>query len=214
MKKKLIIIIFGIILLILLSIIFVFHNNYPKIKTREDALILGEEKLSLFLHLVDGQGKITEETLTSTKEISINNHISLTKEKLEKKFVCSYEKEEQRYYSNCYAKNLEKYFKKLFVSDITYDEVFGINNYLLENDKYYLNYTHICSDTPSMKNFSLEVKEIKDDKITYIFKYDLVSLGVYSKNYSNDFVLVKENREWKISKVSYSIPCEKEININ
>ena len=56
---------------------------------------------------------------------------------------------------------------------------------------------------------TLTIKEIYSDKIVYNVSYQ----GSYKHINNYDFILIKENNDWKISEAYYNDLCEMEYHV-
>ena len=204
-NKKVIIIII-IVIAILILCILVFSKKEDKtgiIFEQDDALSLGEKKYLSFLWMVDGafnNQRYNEEFVVNGKKIKDVN----------KKFTCTYEEDSKM----CIGNNFEGEFKNLFASKINYNKVYGDGQsfywYQKIDDTYQFTNMNTCNIGRMSVDQKIEVKEEEKDKISYIVTFnDSISSGIYKgdRSYTRNFVLIKEDGDWKVSEAYYHDPC-------
>lgn len=200
MKKQ------GIVILLAISISIILFISYTKAgnKYNENTLLkIGEEKYLKFLWMVDG----------AFNDSRLDGEYSVNGKKLDKDskiFTCDYLKNNKL---TCVGKNFMSEFSNLFSNNISYESVYGDKlTYLwikYENDNYYFTNPNRCNINRMNLNQSLAIKEIMDNKVVYSVTVD--DNDMHTK--INDFVLILENDEWKISKATYYDLCEMEYYI-
>ena len=199
---------FILIIIVILIVIICFLLSGKKVNggfifQRDDALSLGEKKYLSFLWMVDGafnDQRYNEEIIINDKKIN----------DIYKKFTCDYDASNK----TCIGNNFEEEFKNLFASKITYDKVYGDNQsffwYKKVDNKYQFTNMNTCSISRMSLNQKIEVKEEEIDKITYVITFsDNVTSSIYKGNhlFKKDFVLIKEDGDWKVSEAYYHDPC-------
>ena len=202
MKKTIVLIIILIITSILLFVIFTRADDQKL--TESEALEIGEEKYLEFLWMVDGafnSERFVGEFNVNGKVLSDTN----------KKFTCTYKNKKD---NSCIGNNFPMEFKRIFSSDISYNEVYGDGSFdtwfKYEKGKYIFTNMNNCSTNRMKLNQSISVQNIDKDKLTF---------NVSSNDVGNEnslirmFVLIKENDDWKISRVYYHDVCEMDYYI-
>jgi len=193
MKKVLLLICILISLSTIMYVIFAGANSSQL--TKDEALKIGEEKYLEFLWIVDGA--FNNERLDG--EYIVNGQKLNNKE-----FTCTYKNN-----TICVGKNFEETFHRLFCSSITYKDVYSdLDSYswiTYENDEYLFNNLNTCGINRMNLNQKMEIKEISNDKLSFY---------VYSDDEKHkEFILIKEDDNWKISKAYYHDLCEIRYNI-
>ena len=196
MKKKggllLIIVFISVIMFVIIT------KADQKIMSNDEALRIGEEKYLEFLWMVDGA--FNSDRL---KEDFIVNGKSLPKEN--KVFTCKYRKSKS---VECIGNNFESEFRKLFSENVKYENVYSdgsIYSWIYYKDgKYIFNNLNNCSINRMGINQHLRIVEIMDDKM--IFEASFLNRENNQMNNRN-FVLVLEDRKWKISSAFYYDLC-------
>ena len=170
---------------------------------KDDSLSIGVGKYLEFLWMVDGAFNDSR----YKESIKVNNKV-LKSSDID--FKCNYDKENVK----CKGENFEKSFEKVFASNITYDDVYGDGHayrwYEKNDDGFFFNNLNSCNIERMSRNQTLEIVEAKKDKLTFKVKYtDNVKDGIYKGEHVNtkEFVLIKENSTWKVSKAYYHDPC-------
>ena len=200
MKKQ------GLLILIVLSISIIMFTLYTKAGNKYDndkLLKIGEEKYLRFLWIVDGafnDSRMDGEYSVNGKKLDNNDKV----------FTCNYSKKNKE---TCIGKNFMIEFNDLFSNNVSYESVYGdrltYSWIKYENDNYYFTNPNKCSIKRMNLNQSISIKEVMDDKIVYTVTID----GNNNHTKINDFVLILENNEWKISKAVYYDLCEMEYYI-
>ena len=191
-----------IIFLISLSIMSFVTSTIAKntLLTFEDAIKIGEEKYLRFLWIVDGAFNSER----YNEDFTVNGKV-LDKEEI--LFTCQYKDKKS---NECVGNSFPEEFRNLFSERISYDDVYsdGITYswYTYQDDKYIFNNSSNCSVKRMSFDHKLKVIKIKKDMIIYEVSFD-------NNKYIKDFVLVKEDKEWKISKAFYHDLCELRYNI-
>ena len=200
MKKQ------GLLILIIICMCVPFFIVFTKADNgfnEKEILNLGEEMYLKFLWLVDGS--FNEERMDG--EYSVNGK-KLGKES--KIFECSYLKNNKE---TCVGNGFSEEFNKIFSSNINYDDVYGdiltYNWYKFEDGKYYFTNPNNCKVNRMNLEQKIHIKEVNDDKIIYTVSY----INNYNRVINNDFVLIKENNNWKIREAYYYDLCEMEYHI-
>ena len=123
-------------------------------------------------------------------------------------FTCDYTKKNKE---TCNGNNFAQEFNNLFSKSIRFNDVYSDNgtfNWLkYDNNNFYFTNSQNCSVNRMNLDQSLTIKSVSDDKIVYRVSYDKDNM-LYS-----DFVLVKENNDWKIKKAYYHDMCDMEYYI-
>ena len=195
------------LILVLLFISIIVYIVYTKASasniSEEYAIKIGEEKYLKFLWIVDGA--FNEERMGG--EYSVNG------KKLDKSDKSFSWKKKKKNKDTCVNKNFYEEFRKLFTNNIRYDYVYGdgmtYSWIKYENDKYYFTNPNNCSTNRMGLEHKLTIREIHDDKIVYNVTYD----SHHNHPYSNEFVLINDKDEWKISEATYYDLCEMEYHI-
>ena len=202
MEKKVLSILIFIVLIILVFFVFVDANT--PILNKKDAMILGENKYLEFLWMVDGA--FNDDRMNET--FSVNGMKIKDSQKL---FNCEYQKNKS---NECMAINFEKAFNYLFANGIKYNEVYGdgitFTWYRVENNNYYFNSINSCNVERMSKEQNLRIKEMESDKIIYeVSSYD----NNKQHEINNEFILIKEDNQWKVAKAYYHDLCDMDYNI-
>ena len=169
----------------------------------DDALSIGENKYLEFLWIVDDA--FNDARFNS--KISVNNKVM---NDANKKFVCNYENDDKR----CHGLNFPEAFSDIFASNLTYNDVYGdglaFSWYEKKNDEYYFKNMNACNSERMSTKQTLELVEKTDNKLTFKVTYvDDIKAGIYKgiHDVSREFILVKEDNNWKVSKAYYHDPC-------
>jgi hypothetical protein len=203
-RKSIIIIIFVLVIILIISLLL---NRRPL--NDKEALSLGENKYLEFLWMVDGAFNYER---YNHEEFTVNGKT------LENKpdFSCTYDEVKK----TCQAINLEKNFYNTFANNIKMDIVYGdgvaIKWYLKNNNGYYFTNSNNCQTVRMNSKHTLKVNSITKDKIVYQVSFDDdVKSGSYQgkHHYDKEFVLVYQDRIWKISEAYYHDPCYAEYLI-
>lgn len=175
-------------------------------------LSLGEKKYLEFLWMVDGA---FNDERYNNESFKVNGKTLKNKPA----FTCKYDESK----TSCYSTNFEKSFKELFASNVDINRVYGdglaIRLYEKRGDKYKFTNKNTCEAGRMDLNHKLEVDEKKentDNEVTYKVTWeDDIPSGIYKgkRTYRKEFVLTKEDGEWKISKAYYHDPCRMEYII-
>lgn len=170
---------------------------------KDDAITIGEKKYLQFLWMVDGafnNERYKEEYTVNERKM----------DNVDKKFTCTYQEGSKK----CIGNNFEEEFKKIFSNKITYNKVYGDGQafywYEKLDGKYQFNNINTCNASRMNTLQKLELVEEKSDKLTYTVTFeDNVKSGIYKGNneYKRNFVLIKEDGEWKVSEAYYHDPC-------
>ena len=185
------------------------NNNTEYVRDNKDAISIGEMRYLEFLWMVDGAFNYER---YDNKDFTING------KKLEKKpdFRCIYDKNMK----TCQATNFENSFNKVFASNIDMNKVYGdgavIKWYEKNDNGYTFSNINNCDAMRMNLNQQLKVVETTKTKNTYQVTYDEeLTSGPYKGkyHYEKEFVLVKENGDWKVSKAYFHDPCYMEYNI-
>ena len=173
------------------------NNEFDK----EEILKIGEEKYLQFLWMVDGafnNERMNDEYEVNGKKMDENNKV----------FTCKYKKNS----NTCMANNFEEEFRKLFASRILYDNVYGDNLTFswikYEKGKYYFTNPNNCNTKRMSLIHNLEIKSVDGEKI--VFNASFMGNRVTLKR---EFILIKEDNIWKISKAFYRDLCEMDYYI-
>lgn len=202
MKKIVALIISSIFLAILMFVVFTSAGE--KKLTENEALKIGEEKYLEFLWMVDGafnNERLDGEFTVNGKKLSDDN----------KKFTCTYKNKND---NTCIGNHFEEAFSNLFASNITYYIVYSDANYntwfKYDKGKYtFINLVN-CNAVRMSLNQELKINKITSDELDFIvIMQEERNQGVKNK----EFVLIKENDEWKISKAYYHDLCEMDYRI-
>ena len=192
MKKTLLFI--GILIGLSITFFVIFTTANHDL-SKEEALTIGEEKYLEFLWMVDGafnNERMNGEFIVNGKMLSNDN----------KKFTCTYSKKNNE---SCTGNNFEEAFHSLFSSNLSYDKVYsdGIiyTWYKYEKGKYVFTNIKNCSVKRMSLDQEIKLTSIKDDELVF-------SVKEVDSNLIREFVLVKENDNWKVSKAFYKDLCE------
>ena len=114
----------------------------------------------------------------------------------------------------CIGNNFEEVFHNLFASSITYNDVYSDdseNGWLkYEKGKYLFTNINTCNVRRMNLNQTIKIFKIEKDKLLFDV---LMEDSDYQNNQSREFVLVKENNLWKISRAYYEDLCEIKYSI-
>ncbi len=168
------------------------------ILTKEQAIKIGEEKYLMFLWMVDGaynSSRFNEDFMVNGKTISKENV----------QFTCEYKSKKDK---ECVGNNFESEFKNLFSKKINYEKVYSdgaIYSWISRKDNNYVfNNVDTCNINRMGINHELKVTSISLDKIEYEVTFDNRKTNGLNKR---DFILVKEDNEWKVSNAFYYDLC-------
>lgn len=196
MKKTLILICS---LLVISILLFVILTKAEDKISEKDALAIGEEKYLEFLWMVDGafnSEKLDGDFVVNGKILSDANKI----------FTCTYKNKND---DNCVGNNFESEFKKLFADNITYNDVYSDDDFYTwikyENGKYIFHNLDNCNVTRMNLEQTITLESISNDKLVFFVIHENKS---QTKIRKKDFVLIKENDDWKVSKAYYHDICE------
>ena len=202
MKKMIILIVSLVSISIILFVIFTGASNTKL--TESEALKIGEEKYLEFLWMVDGafnNERLAGEYIVNNKKLDDTSKV----------FTCTYKNKNDL---TCLGENFEEEFRKLFVSSIDYDKVYGDSTLYswmkYEDGKYFFTSLKSCNVIRMSLNQSIEVKEISSDKLEFNVSFENSDSNI-KKN--RVFVLSNENSLWKVSKAYYHDLCEMDYNI-
>ena len=180
-----------------LSIILfvVFTSAYHSSLTDSEALEIGEEKYLEFLWMVDGA--FNSERFDG--EFTVNGK---TLDDSKKEFTCVYKRKNDE---SCIGNNFEKAFHNLFASNVTYNRVYS-DGAIYTWFKYEKgNYIFTNSKSCSVKRMNLQQKiklvKILDNELSFDVSDD-------DSVISCEFILIKENGNWKVGKALYKDLCE------
>ena len=200
--NKFIYILLVIIIIAVLLIYFVTKDNNDFTYDNDDALSIGEEKYLEFLWLVDGafnDSRYNTHIKVNNKEVNLSKF----------KFSCKYDDKKEW----CKAENFENAFSSVFASNITYNEVYGDIAYVWyekREDGYYFKNPTGCDAARMSDNQTLELVKEEKDKLTFKVQYlDNMETGIYKGEHkiTKEFILVREGKEWKVSKAHYHDLC-------
>ena len=185
MKRQWLLILIVLCMCVTLFTIFTkADNNYNE----KEILSIGEEKYLKFLWIVDGafnETRMDGEYTVNGKKLN----------DLDKIFKCNYPKKNKE---TCVGENFQEEFDKIFSNSIRYDDVYGdkltYNWFKYENGKYYFTNPNNCRINRMNLGQKISIKEVNDDKIVYNITYE----SNYNHVNNSDFVLIKENNNWKI----------------
>ena len=202
--SKIKLIIFGLFIILLVFIVSKDNkvsNNADIVDNNE--LLIGINKYLEFLWMVDGAFNDSR----YNESIMVNGKIFNNKST---RFVCNYDNKN----SKCKAENFEESFNNLFSKNISYNDVYsdGLSyTWYEKNDNgFYFNNLNTCNVKRMSINQTIQLVDKTDDKLIYKVNFiDNVKEGIYKKEHviSRDFVLVKEDSSWKISKAYYHDLC-------
>lgn len=175
--------------------------------TEEEALDVGVNKYLAFLWIVDGIFN-TDDNFTyvvNGKELTDENKIiscrnDITKDK------------------KCIIDDFETSFKNLFAHNIDYQKVTGDDmssiSVSIKDNQYTFKNISLCNEYHMGRLHHLKIESIERNKIVYQVSFEDESIGkVIGRTYEKTFVLVNENRTWKISKAYYHDSCHMDYNI-
>ena len=194
MRSKIVILLIVFLIIVSIFLLSFFHHDNP--------LMIGEEKYLEFLWMVDGafnNERYQESFKVNGREIS----------KESKSFYCAYKDNN----NTCLGYNFEKSFANLFASNITYDMVYSDEKTfswykMIDNNYYFTNLTSCSIDRMSL-NQTMKVMDVTNKKMTYVISYHE---GI--NEYERKFVLIKEDRKWKISEAYYHDLCHMDYYIS
>ena len=186
-----------IIISITLSIlVFVIFTKATSSMTEKEALELGEEKYLEFLWMVDGVFNNNQED-----DFIVNGKVLKSDSK---KFTCTYKNKND---DICIGNNFIEEFKRIFSSNLSYDDVYGDGNdpwIKYENGKYVFSYINNCSTSRMSLEQNIKLDSISNNKLTF----NVTSLNDTNKTKTKQFILIREDNDWKISKAYYHDICE------
>ncbi len=207
-SNKMIYIILALIFVIVLFV-YLFTGDKPVISTGlrslsdEEALSIGTEKYLDFLWMVDsafndsryeGRIKVNNQEIDETKTL----------------FSCKYDKDKEW----CKGENFEEAFRNVFASDITYNDVYGdglaVYWYEKRGDGYFFQNSIGCNIKRMSLDQTLELTKKERNQLTFKVSYvDNITAGAFEGEHQKirDFVLIKEDGEWKVSKAYYHDLC-------
>lgn len=205
MKKTLLFI--GILIFLSCISYIIFVEAIPFLDY-DEALLVGEEKYLEFLWLVDGAFDTKEQPyIVNGKELKEEN----------KTFKCIYKNNKK----SCIAKNFKETFDNLFSHTISYEKVYSdgvsFSRMNKKEDDYIFTVINTCNISEMPKIQTLEVINIERGKVEYRISFEEnMKSGNKSltRNYNKKFVLVYENKLWKISKAYYHDYCDLDYYIN
>lgn len=192
----------AIILLFLTIIMFVVFTKASETPlTKDQAIIIGEEKYLQFLWMVDGAFNNQEEFIVNNKKIPEENKV----------FHCKYKNKSSK---ECVGENFEEEFSKLFSHDIKYDNVYSddimYNWHRFENGDHIFSMIDSCNVNRMPINHKLELVNISSNKLE--FKVSFINRQTEIVN-NRDFILVLEDGIWKINTAFYYDNCENKYYI-
>lgn len=203
-RKQVIIIIFILILFFVGSLLLIRRPLNEK-----DALSLGENKYLEFLWMIDGAFNYER---YNQEEFMVNDKVLENKPN----FSCTYDETKK----TCKATHFEENFHKIFANNIKMNNVYGdgvaIKWYLKDNNGYQFINSNNCQTVRMNNKHTLKVNSIAKDKIVYQVSFDdEVKSGTYQgkHHYDKEFVLVYQDRTWKVSEAYYHDPCYAEYLI-
>ena len=216
-KRHLYLILFIVLIIIVVIILMLTYNKEKNVDiiadrnlTEKEALELGEDKYLRFLWMVDG----------AFNDYRYDGTFEVNGKKLTDKYKimsCIYPANNQK---KCVSDNFEKPFRDLFISNISFGDVYsdGLSFFWYEkiDDKYYFSNINTCNASRMSLKHTLTVEKISKNEIVYSIKFvDNVLSGDFKGNntYSKPFILSLENEKWKISKAYYHDPCYMDYNI-
>lgn len=213
--KKVILLVVIVILLLILILILKGHDNNQNeniryVQDTKDPLSIGETKYLEFLWMVDGAFNYER---YNKEDFKVNGKT------LERKpdFTCTYDKEMK----TCVGHNFEEAYNKLFAKSVNINRVYGdgaaIRWYEKIDGVYTFTNVNSCDAGRMSTNQQLEITESDKDKIICKVTFDEeLKSGIYKgkHHFDKEFVLVKENDTWKVSKAYYHNPCYMEHNVN
>lgn len=207
-SNKMIYIILAIISVIVLFV-YLFTGDKPIISTGfrllsdEEAVSVGTKKYLEFLWMVDG----------AFNDSRYEGRIKVNNQEFDEStaiFVCKYDKAKEW----CKGEKFEEAFRKVFSSDITYNDVYGdglaVYWYEKRGDGYFFQNSNGCNIERMSLDQTLELIEKEKNQLTFKISYvDNVKAGAFQGEHKKvrDFVLIKENGEWKVSKAYYHDLC-------
>ena len=193
----------GIVLLISKSGKDVFDDVENISSDANDELSIGERKYLEFLWMVDGAFNYErynhEDFVVNGKKLESHSNFSCEYDSLKK---------------TCRGINFEENYNKLFAKNVKLDNVYGdglVGKWYekMDNDYFFTNINN-CDAGRMNTRQTLNVVSSSDKKMTYkaIFEEELKS-GVFKGHhrFENDFVLVYENGDWKVSEAYFHDPC-------
>lgn len=201
MKKTLLLIVSLITISILLFVIFTKAENKL---SEQDALTIGEERYLEFLWMVDGafnSEKYDGDFVVNGRKLNDDS----------KKFTCIYKNKKD---NSCIGNNFIDEFKKLFASNITYNKVYGDDSFYTwikyDNKEYVFTNIDNCSTSRMSLEQKLMLESVSSNKLVFNVIDENMS---QTKMRKKEFILVKEDNDWKISKAYYHDICEMDYYI-
>ena len=196
----------GILIIMLLSALsFTILTSADKsLLSKDEALIVGEEKYLTFLWMVDGafnDKRYEYSFMVNGKELGDDKKI----------FTCDYPKNNKK---TCLSKNFESSFHKVFASNVTYDDVYSdkvsFSWYEKKDNEYKFTNMNSCNAYRMGKEHNLNVISIAKRKLFFrvTFKDDR-----NNRVFDKMFILNYEDNDWKVSKAYYHDPCYMDYNI-
>ena len=206
-NNKMVYISLAIITVVVLLICFVTNDKNVKENfgdvDENNALSVGIRKYLEFLWIVDGafnDSRMGNKIKVNNQEFDENNSV----------FKCKYDKTNEW----CKGENFEEAFRNVFSSDITYNDVYGdglaVYWYEKREDGYFFQNSVGCSTERMSLNQMLELTKKDSNKLTFKVSYDdNVKASIFQDEHqiNRDFILIKENNDWKVSKAYYHDLC-------
>ncbi len=177
-------------------------EDIAKEQKNSEELKIGIKKYLEFLWMVDGafnKQRYNNVDLEVNGEV-LKNH----------SFKCEYRDNKEK----CYGVNFEDNYYKLFSNKIDMNRVYGdgisLKWYEKANDEYIFTNTNNCNLGRMSNKQTLVFKEKKDNKLIFNVSFtEEVESGIFkgTHSFNEEFVLIKEDGNWKVYKAYYHNPC-------
>ncbi len=180
------------------------ENFLNELKNQEinDELKIGIIKYLEFLQMIDGA--FNDQRYNN--ESFVVNGVKLKNTT----FECEYRDNKE----TCYGKNFEDNLKKLFSKNIDINRIYGdgvaIKWYEKREDGYVFTNLNNCDVGRMDINHYLVLKEKTDDKLVFKVQFkDKIEEGSFKGEhvFKEDFILIKEDGDWKVARGFYHNPC-------
>ena len=170
----------------------------------DDAISLGENKFLEFTWITYGAFNDDENITINGKRLN-DSHKIITCEAINGK---------------CFVRDFEQVYHRLFSKKVemkkVYGDKFSFNWYEVIDNQYYFNYPKNCSIHSVIKDFSLKLVSNTFNKIVYEIEYldEGISHDQEKRKAVKQFILVKEDNDWKIAEAFYRDVCMMSYNIS
>ena len=184
------------------------ENELENQKSSQE-LTTGINKYLEFLWMVDG---------AFNKSRFNNQDFEVNGQKLSgnPSFTCLYQDNK----NSCISTNFEENFHKLFANNIKMDLVYGdgvaLRWYKKTDDGYIFTNSNNCNIGRMNTKQSLILKEKNTNELKFrVYYEEKIADGIFKGDhvFDEEFVLVKQDNQWKVSKAYYHDPCYMEYII-